>query len=496
MPSRRLLFIDASSMTAYRWQSGRLHVEGEFPAEPAGVAAFGEYIGRERGSVFHLLTDFAEEGYQVETVPYVRGSDRTALIKRKLVQYFFGTPLALALSLGRSSEGRRDERLLLTALTRSDQIEPWLDAFHTAQGQLAGIYSLPIVSTQLTPLLGVTAPHFLLISITRGGLRQTLYEEGRLAFSRVTALATGSIDEMAITCAAESEKMYQYMAGQRLILRGSRLTTLVLTHPAQLGVFREMCSDTTSIHFEFVDLLTLSKKIGLHTPPTDTHADALFLHLMARQPPREQFAPESDRHHYRLGQLRFGLRTAGFVILASALIFAFRMAIDYYSVSQRSADIAAQTLQDRQRYQSMLDSLPKVPISNDALRALVSRYDKVHAAAAGPEPTYILISQALQASPRVDVKRIDWQRDTGKDAKGTETAEMQATLPLGLAGDHRAQLAAVDGFVAQLQARKLQVQTLKMPFDAESTKSLKSTLDTAAQAQAPQFILRITRSLP
>jgi hypothetical protein len=496
MPARRLLYLDATGLTAYRWQSGRLRVEGEYAAEPAGVTAFGEYIAREHSSVFYLLTDYAEEGYQVEQVPHVRGSDRSALIKRKLVQYFFGTPHALALSLGRSNEGRRDERLLLTALTRSDQIEPWLDALHAAEGQLAGIYSLPIVAPQLIPLLGISAPHILLISITRGGLRQTLFEDGRLAFSRVTALATGSIDEMAITCAAESEKMYQYMAGQRLILRGSRLTTLVLTHPAQMTAFRDVCTDTPSLHFEFVDLLALAKTVGLHTPPHDTRADILFLHLTAKRPPREQFAPESDRHHYRLDQLRFGLRTAGYVILSAALLFAFRQAVDYHSISQRTVDIVAQTQQDRQRYDSMLQSLPKIPISNDALRALISRYDKLRSAEAGPEPTYLLISQALHASPRVDIKRIDWQRDSSKDTKGGEIAELHAMLPLSMAGDPRSQLAAIDAFAEQLSARKLQVQKLKLPFDAESTKSLKSSTEAAAQTQSPQFSLRISRSLP
>lgn len=525
MPASRLLFLDANSLTAYRWQSGKLKHEGEFTPDPAGLEAFGEFVARSRSSLFYILADVAEEGFQTERAPFTRGSDRGALIKRRLGQNFFGTPYSLACSLGREKDGRRDERLLLTALTRPEQIEPWLGILRSAEGQLAGVFSLPLASPDLPSLLGVSAQRFLLITITRAGLRQTLFDNGQVNFSRLTPLATGSTEEMAATCAIESEKMHQYMAGQRLITRGSQLSTQVLVHPAQLGAFREACADTAAIHFEFVDLLGLSAKVGLHTPPKDTHAEALFLHLLAKRPPREQFAPEADRHHFRLGQLRFGLRAAGYVLFSACVLFAGRQAFEYQTITQRSADIAAQTTSDRQRYDAILQGLPKIPISNDALRALVARYDTLSRKTIGPEPLYILVSQALHDSPRVELKRLDWVLGTSKEGKAVapisakatpaaigaaparperstpgvptfESAEIEATLPLGLSGDHRAQIAAVDGFVGQLRAQRLEVQTLNMPFDSESTKSLKSRADGAAQAQAPQFSVRVSRSIP
>ena len=74
------------------------------PPTPTGHAAFAAYLRRHRSSVFHLLADFAEEGFQYEVIPFVRGGDRTALVHRKLNQFFYGSTLATALSLGR--EGR------------------------------------------------------------------------------------------------------------------------------------------------------------------------------------------------------------------------------------------------------------------------------------------------------------------------------------------------------------------------------------------------------
>jgi len=511
MSTRRLLFLEATSLTAYRWSGGHLHYEAEFAPDATGFEAFGEYVVKARRSLFYILADVAEEGFQIEEVPYVQGGDRKALIRRKLSQYFYGTPYALAVSLGRQKEGRRDERMLYTALTRPPQIEPWLDTLRQAEGQLAGLFSVPMVLAAVPLLLGALAQRYMVLSVTRGGVRQTLIDKGQVTFSRLTPLVTGSTEEMALTCAVEAEKMYQYMAGQRLIARGSQITTHVLVHPAQISTFRETCVDTGAIHFEFTDLLAVSARLGFKTPPRGTLADTLFLHVLAKKPPNEQFATAEDRHFFRLGQVSFGLRSAGLTIFVACLLFAGRQFIEYQAIAGSSADTAAQAATDRTRYDAILQGLPKVAISNDALRALVGRYDRLRQQAEGLEPMYVTISRALQESPRVELTRLDWTLG-GKagaapapvplPASGSmaipasiaESAELHAQLPIGLANDPRAQRAAVDVFVEHLRAQKLYVQVLKHSFEADSAKSLKSSADAVAQVQAPQFSLRIARS--
>jgi hypothetical protein len=523
MPARRLLFLDATGLTTYRWRGGHLDHEMDFAPDAAGLEAFGQYARKARSSIFYMLADVAEEGFQLDDVPAVRGGDRAALLQRKLSQYFYGTPYSLALSLGRAKEGRRDEQVLLAALTRPDQVEPWLAVMREAMSQLAGVYSAALVSPALLPLLGAHGPTFLLISITRAGLRQTLFANRQLQFSRLTSLATNSTEEMAVTCAAESERMYQYMSGQRLVPRDSQLTTLVLVHPAQISAFRETCVDTASLRFELVDLPTLSKKAELKTPPRDTRCEALFLHMLARRPPREQFAPAADRHHFRLGQVRVGLRATGMIVFATCLLFAGRYMLDYQEITEATATTAEQTTADRQRYESILQGLPKIPISNDALRAVVARYDALLRKSGGPGPLYVAISGALQEWPAIELQRLDWTLGGGSDDKPAaaasaskaaqapasplrvapppasipfDAAEIHAQLPLALVSDHRAQLAAVDGFVASLRARGLEVQVLTTPFEAESSKVLRSGTASVAQAQAPQFSVRVARSAP
>ncbi|MBL8488261.1 MAG: hypothetical protein JNK22_14355, partial [Rhodocyclaceae bacterium] len=285
MPARHVLFLDGSRLDAFRWHDGRLDAEGQFAPDKDGMEVFSAYLAKRRGGLFHLLSDVAEEGFQLEDVPYVRGADRVALLKRKLGQYFYGSPLALAISQGRLPEGRRDERMLFTALTRPQHFEPWLGVLRGQEARLAGVFSVPLVAETLAPPLAGGRRQFLLISFTRGGLRQTFFENGRLRFSRLTVLAVDSVEEMANSTALESVKIHQYLVAQRLVARGTALPTIILAHRDQAPALRARCRNTEDLAYEIADLGAEAKRWRLRSVPADSHAELLFMHLLMRKLP-------------------------------------------------------------------------------------------------------------------------------------------------------------------------------------------------------------------
>lgn len=508
MPQRRILFLDSSHLTAYQVGGGMVHAEGEFPADAAGIEAFGEYLAHRRGSVFQLLTDVAEEGFQFEDIPHSTGKDRAALVKRKLAQHFYGTPFALAVSQGRRKTGRRDEHLLLMALTRPQHLEPWLAALHAAQAVLAGMHSLPqTVGNLLTQDM---PKHVLIITLTRGGLRQTFFDNGRLRFSRLSAIATGVADESAAAAALEAAKMHQYLLGQRLIERGKPLETRILAHPAQIDAMRARCYDTDELHFGFIDLWQEAQRAGLRTPLADSRADMLFCHLLVKKTPADQFASNTARQFHRLWQIRLGLQVASGLILASGLLFAAKQTLDVLGHQEKIRQIEQQTRFDQQQYDAALRTLPAIPLSTDNLRALVDRYDAVKKRAAGPQPLLVQLSHTLDAFPDIEIERIEW-RITEQSAAlpgnaaaslppgmtGTPYAEavVEARLPLALVGNQRSQLARVAAFAKHLGTPPdTRVAILQQPVDTQSGRTLKSS-DEKHTLEAPRFSFRLTRKL-
>lgn len=517
MPQRRILFADGSSLRAFRSLRDTQQYEGRFVADNSGTEEFAAYLRQHRDSLFTLLVDVSEEGFQIENIPHCSGRDREAIVARKLAQYFYGTPLTLCSSLGRLKGGRRDERLLLMALTRPQQFDPWLDVMRNERVALTGIYSLPQVIGHLVakdssqPLLIITATH--------NGLRQTFFVGNQLRFSRLTTLATNSAEESAVAAAIEAGKMHQYLLSQRMTERNKPLATRMLVHPAQMTAMRTRCQDTAELHFDFVDLLQEAQRIGLRTPPSDSHAEPLLCHLLAKSPPQDQFAPPAARAYYRLWQTRFGIKAAAAVILTSALLVAGKQGLELGAQQQQSAEIRQQVRINQQHYDQVMQGLPRMPLSTESLRALVTMYDQVHLRATGPAPLLTQLSHSLDAFPPITLENLDWSvADTLLPSSITSTATglrngkppdvpphlqvgpyahavVTAKLPLSMIGDQRGQLKLVADFTQHMASQPdTLVSVVTPPVDTQSGKTLRSGDDNQS-AEAPRFVFLLTRKL-
>jgi hypothetical protein len=518
MAAKRILLLDGPLLTAHHWHAGHVRVEGEFSPEPGGLEALAAYLKKHRSSVFYLLADVAEEGFQLEDLPYVQGGDRNALLQRRLGQYYYSTPLSTAISMGRAKTGRRDEKILFAALTRVETFTPWLDALREAETNLAGVYSVPLVLAECgSQLLGSVGP-VLFISLTRGGVRHSFFDQGQLHFSRLSLLATKSLEEVARTTANDSVKILQYLLAQRQIPRGAQLRTIVLAHTDQIPTLQDFCGSTGELQFEFVEIAGVARKQGLKDVPVDSNADNLFIQCLATKTPAQQFAPAADTRIHSLWRIRFALTSTAWLVLAGCLLYTGKTSLNLYELSNSIEATRAVTATDAQRFNAILDSLPKVGISPDNLRALIARFDVLRKRTPEMQPLLIHLSLALNDNPRIELITLDWKiadsLDTGEkaatDTKGTTAAapaaaaagvwsviEINARLPLGMASDPRAQIDLIEGFAARLRDARTNVRIVSRPFDIESDKPLKSASEkSAAQlADAPKFALRIARQM-
>lgn len=513
MTARRLLLLDSSGLTAYHWQVGGAIEEAAFVSDAAGLEAFRSYLNQRRSSLFYLLADVADEGFQIEELPYVHGGDREEMLKRKLSQFFYGTPLATAISLGRARTGRRDEKILFAGLTGYQQFEPWLQTLRLAEAQLAGVYSVPLVLAGLIGKLAGNTEPTLLMSVTRAGLRQTFFDNGQLRFSRLTQMATGTANEVATACGAETRKIYQYLAGQRLIARNEPLQTLVLAHPDHFGIIGERCEHTPECQGRMVDLVAEGKEHGLTDAPKDSRADMLLLYLLGKRAPSVQFAPAPERRAFRLWQARLALNSAAGIVLAAGVLYAGSHMATQIELANSNSLLQSEVELGQRRYNDMLQNLPPVPIAYDELRALTNRYETLAKRDAALEPTLQHISRALDKSPKVDLTRLDWwlasrpdeAMQAGRTPSRAGTAEtasgagyaivnLEAQLPLSMVSDHRSQLDTINAFAETLRDAGTEVHVITLPFETESGKSIRSS-DAGSQVEPPRFVLRMVGKL-
>ena len=518
MPHRRLVYFTSQQVTAYMWRRGELRQEYSFSLDETGVADFSKFVADAAGSLFYLLTDVVEEDFFQENIPYVRGRDRRALLMRKLAQRYRDTTLAMPLSLGTENRsGRREERILYTSFTNTQQFQPWLAAFRSNEARLAGVFSVALVSPLVGKRIGIKAPHYLMVSLQQAGLRQTYIENGRVRFSRLGRVDFSDPRAIAEACAAESARIHNYLINARVLTREVPPLDVIVFAPAEYKTLYETaCIDTPWIRFHVHDLDDAGRKAGLRSAPSETLAEGLFLYVLGGSLGGEQFADDNLRRFYNLWRARVGLIGAGAAALGSCVLFSAVNLIDIYQVDQEKSNDRQQEARALQDYARIQATFPKTPIPTENLRSIIKNYRALLRQTASPGGMFVEISQAVTALPQIELERIDWEigstpkspesRDVPKapavpGATGSAAAEFQVQsaeisgrLIVPQASDYRAITALVNQFTEALARQSgLQIVSTRLPFDITAEKSISGEIGAERSVEVPRFSVLVSK---
>ncbi|MDP2883308.1 MAG: hypothetical protein Q8N89_17230 [Azonexus sp.] len=499
--SSRLLYLNTHRLSAHAWQQGKLRAEGVFDNDEGGLQQFAEYLREHSSSQFSLLANVAEEGHALETIPFLQGGDRQTLITRKIGQHFLGTPLAAAVSLGYEKSQRKNEKLLLSALTNPAHFEPWLRRIGDAEVPLAGIYTVAQLGGQLLKKLGQDSGRCLLLTLQDHSIRETYLVDGHAHFSRMAPLTDSSIAGIASAFAAEAGKLHQYLIGQRLIGRDEGLPAFIVAHPLTIPSIEKACPEHSKLNFTLIDSHVAAHKLKLHTLPADNRSDQLFLHLLATAPPAQQFADETHRHHFRLAQIRHGLFAAGLIALLGGVLFAAKETYKASDLRAEARALAASEADFSRRYQEISATFPQLGMDNNTLRRVTGRYGELLAQQRQPTPSYRMISHVLDRMPAIVLEGIDWKfgqnfrLTVGVPGREPEITTVRGSIHLERATT-RQTLAVFDQFVDALRADPANtINVLQRPFDIESGRALRGGDGLDEETQPRQFAVEIVRNV-
>lgn len=502
MTARRLLYLNTHRLSAYAWRQGRLLPEGVFENDDDGLTQFATYLKNHRTSHFSLLANVAEEGHVLETIPFLQGSDRQALITRKIGQHFLGTPLASAFSLGYEKDKRKNEKLLISALTNPAYFEPWLQRISLAEAPLSGIFTVAQLGGQLLKKLDLAQSRCLLLTMQDHSIRESYLVNGQTHFSRMAPITDSSIAGIATSFGAEARKLHQYLIGQRLIGRDEALPVFIVAYPQAIPAIEKACPDHGHLSFSILDSEVAAQKMGLHTPPEDIRCDALFLHLLATATPRQQFASEVPRHDFLLSQIRQGIIAAGLIALFGSLLFSAKEIYYAYTLREEAQALKVSEADLNWRYQEISATFPQLGIDNETLRRLTTRHSDLSRQQRQPDSAYRLISHSLSQMPSITLESIDWKIDlqgasTAASIEGSEeiTTVRGAILPQKNATTRQI-LATFEQFVTLLRENPdYSINVLQQPFDMESERALRGGNSEDENAQPRPFSVEIIRKI-
>jgi len=522
MSEQRLLYFTAEHHYLYRSTGSILELEAKFAGDDAGVGGFREYLHGRRGALFSVLVDLAGEDFQEDQIPLLRGSDREAVVQRRLAQRYRDTRLAAALSLGQVTAGeRRNERLLLASFTNTQQIAPWLDALDDTGARLAGVYSVPLLAPALAAALGARTGRCIVVSANRGGLRQCFVEDGKLRFGRLERTAEMAPQALAMFMRSETQRLAQYLATLRVLPReGAPVQVLALAPPGERATFERALVSDARLVFRTIDAEDAARAVRLARSPEGTLAEGLYLHLVARKAPREQFASRADRRRFFVWQLQRGVVAAGALGFAACALVAGARWLEATETRDRAAMQAQQSQIAAEQYKRITAGFPVTQTSSENLRAAVVEFLHIAERNAAPERAFVHVSQVLQQFPQMELDALTWsigrperrgEQKPAAAAPGSTPAKPEAqgeSVILEIAGrvnatqrdDYRGITAQVQRFAGALGGGSSGYQLIatKLPFDVTSEGILTGDIGASSTdtGDAAHFTITLARRLP
>lgn len=407
---KQLFYLTNDQLTVYQWGREGLSTVGHtLQNNESGWEAFSLHLADSKDIPIYILADLIEEDFQRVILPHVLGMARRQLIQRRLGQLYRDTPYRQAISQGRETTGRKDDRMLFSALTNAELLKPWMDAIQQLKAPLAGIYSPTLLSPFIVKKLGLESDHLLLVSRQSGGLRQSYFQGAHLKFSRLTPLTDHDPANIASIVAIEIAKTQQFLASTRLLPRGEIMSTVLLADDEELQQLQFVCQDTQTIEHRFLKLEDVAKQLNLKNAASDPLCDRFFLSVLGHNPPASQYAqPEQTRCHL-LWQTRIAFYVLSGAVLAGGLAWSGGNVVNALEHNQKSLQFMQETQAAQAQLKSVNQSLPPTVASPQNMKAAVGIEQMIVRNRPTPEELLGIVSRSLDSLPQIRVNQMQWQ---------------------------------------------------------------------------------------
>lgn len=407
--SKRIALIDAEGLSIFVLHKGELIHDAKFSDEDFGHENFRHYLAERAATPITLLVDSVAEDFLVESLPHVSYYDRAGFLNRKSEQHFRGLEYRSSSIVGRETTGRKNDKVLFSALTKNQIIEPWVRVLLQEEIPVQGI------STPAFALCKV-AEHYdllskrsaLIVNWEETGIRQTFITNRKMMFSRLTQISgTGELaDEIIDNCVQTKD----YLERIGLLSFDQSLDLHIITPQLSDDDFREHAKNGAFFvvrHHRPADLLPVD---SFHGDDADKTAVLLCLDWGVRSGQlSNRYAPPPVRRFYDLTQVR---RILGFTSLASLLISAgvsFPLLMDAYERGNRVAALQAEIAPIRVQYDSLTAQFPETPIPSDAMQLAVGNYQLLTSQMQNPIDLMQQVSNVVARFPSVNISQLRWQ---------------------------------------------------------------------------------------
>ncbi len=480
MAVNRIFYLSASGLCALYCDGGEVTELGCFAPDADGIAAFGEQLRQAPDIPSALLVDLVEEEFRSETVPHLQGGDRHKLLARKMATLFRVTPFRSARVEGRDPADRRRDRVLFTALTRPEAIEPWLAEVARHKVPLAGVYSLAMLAQWLVKRLDIRYANALLLTIQQGSLlRQSFCADGVLKISRLTPLSADREGGCVSRVLHEVDRNQRYLGRLQLLTFGKPMDVVVISGDEQAQPLRQGCHDSPQVRYHFVDINEVARKVGLRQRVGGDQCERCFAWLLSRHLPASNYAPAESRTYYRFYNSRRLMVAASVVVALAATLWSVASIHEGQQLRRQAVQVEADTRRMGAAYEAAVAQLPSLPYAPRVMAAAVEAERQLARHKPQSLDALAIIGRSLSRYGNISLDGVQWsvvaaQEMAGEEApREYEVALIKAHLRQ-FPHNYQAAFEQIERFMAALEgdSRIQRVEALRLPLEVTPASSL------------------------
>jgi hypothetical protein len=486
--ARLLLYVSASASMLYRRERTGLRLLAQVSPDGAGIPAVRGCLKGHTGALVQVVADLEGEDFYEDQIPCLRGAERRAVIERRLSQRYPDMRLGAALSLGHAADERRSERLLLASFNDAQPLGAWLGALEKEGARVASVHSTALLAPALGARLGASGERVLLMTANHAGVRQSFIDGGRLRFSRLARIR----DPEGLTATlvrTETERMLKYLGTLRALPKnGAAARVLVVVPDAERAQLARTLGNGAGLAYTTVGLAEAARRAGLRRLPQGAGSEVLYLQLVARRPPKEQFLRGENRRPFVVWRLQRSLVGAGVAGFVSCGAYAATLWIEQLMMRERIEGVQRDAATAGDQLARARARLPATPAPIENLKASALEFRRLAARSASPEAAFTHVSRALDQSPQIELDALAWS------AEPEQMLEVTGRINGAARADPRAIANEVQRFGALIGAdAKWRVVATRLPFDLSSEGVLAASAGTETTDVA-RFSLRVARN--
>lgn len=483
---KRLFYFTGYRMSVLHWRGKKLAGSSSFEPTEVGLEKFRSYLLNTENIPGKLLVDVIEEDFRNEKIPHVGSRDRKAVVNR-LIDRFYRSSQDYCYSevTGRVKGGRKDDVVLLGAMTNPQLIQPWLTIINECEVPLSGIWTLPLISKNLLKTVKACTGVVLLVSQqVNSNVRQTLFRDGKLVSSRQSIINQdmGDISGIGALAAPEVIRTIDFLRAQNLVAANEMISIHLLGSKEQMLSLEESFKNTDRQKITIHQISDIQNKLGL-TGVEEKFSDNIFAWLCLNQNfSTSQYGSHQlfNRYYNKLAATALYV-TSLLVIIAGALITQANIS-DAIENEKSISILKKEEEHYKDLYAKKFKDFEDVFQNAGLMNSAVELADRIKINSdTSPLDFLISLSQILSQdeSNELYIDRIEWQavninekNNKSQKANFTGKAPVQHNaIVIGRIDDpennYRASIEHIERIIDYLKAspRIEDVETLTMPVD-------------------------------